>query len=458
MPGATLAGLYSPPPGDVAPAWSPDGTRVAFVTGRESPSLAVVSTSGSPEARLVDLSRSPYYDPRAVALSPDWSFAAVERWSGETLVIAVVPLEGPEGQPVLVRAGSSPAWSPDSGRLAFLMPDRTLVQQAIDGSGVVRLAEGAWSAAWSPDGSRIAYSSGESSGSEPLDLDIYVVDAGGGNARLVAGGGRPQREPRWSPDGRRIAFLTQRAADEPFVLAVVRADGSGLRIYDGPQVSAFAWKPDGRAIAYARAGGGGLAVLDLATGRARPLTSFGESPAVSPDGRSVAFSGGGECRDRLGIYVASSTGGKREMRVTNDCRILGTAATDVLRGSDLADVLVGLAGADRLYAHDPGYMGDTLLGGQGDDLLVGGYRNDLLQGGPGRDRLFGGVSHDLLYGGPGRDRLEGEAGRDRIFARDGERDVVRCGTNLDRRGDLDEVWADRLDWISRDCERVHRAR
>lgn len=134
VPGATLAGLYSPPPGDIAPAWSPDGTRVAFVTGRESPSLAVVSTSGSPEARLIDLSRTPYYDPRAVALSPDWSFAAVERWSGETLVIAVVPLEGPEGQPVLVRAGSSPAWSPDSGRLGGCLdacgPDPPLALRA----------------------------------------------------------------------------------------------------------------------------------------------------------------------------------------------------------------------------------------------------------------------------------------------------------------------------------------
>jgi Tol biopolymer transport system component len=457
VPGATFGGNYATPPGDVAPVWSPDGTRVAFLTGRDGPSLATVAAVGSPETRLLGLSGNPSPLPSLSALSPDWRFAAVLRPSGESLVLSVVGLDGSEERPLAASTGARPAWSPDSRWLAYRTPSGILVAQEVAGSGFVRLAEGAWSAAWSPDGSRIAYSAGDISGRDRRDLDVYVVDADGRNVRRVAGGERPQSEQQWSPDGSRIAFLTQRAAGQPFVLAVVRADGSTLRRYDRAQAGTFAWTPDSRAIVYARAGGQGLIYLDLATGRGRRITSFGDSPAVSPDGTRVAFSGGGECRDRLGIYVASIAGA-RLTRITNDCRILGTPSDDVLRGEELADVLVGLEGDDRLLAYDPGYMGDTLLGGEGDDRLIGAYRNDTLRGGLGRDRLRGGSSHDVLSGGPGRDRLEGQAGRDWIYARDGERDVVLCGTNLDRRGDRDEVWADRIDWVSRDCERVYRDR
>jgi hypothetical protein len=218
----------------------------------------------------------------------------------------------------------------------------------------------------------------------------------------------------------------------------------------------FAWAPDGRSLVFARNFRDGLYRVDLATGKSRRLTSFGGTPALSPDGTRIAFAGGGECRDRVGIYVLRSDSNQAS-RITHDCRIRGTEGDDVLRGTALADVLVGLAGNDRLVAVDPYYMGDTLLGGDGDDVLVGGWRGEILKGGRGDDVLKGGNSGDWLYGGPGHDRLSGGRGNDFVYATDSERDVISCGTNrVWKRSERDEVWADRFDRVSRDCEVVHR--
>jgi Ca2+-binding RTX toxin-like protein len=98
----------------------------------------------------------------------------------------------------------------------------------------------------------------------------------------------------------------------------------------------------------------------------------------------------------------------------------------------------GRAGADRL-AGTP--FADTLRG-------LGG--NDVLRGLGGNDRLEGGSGDDRLVGGPGSDVLLGGAGNDTIEARDGRRDVVRCGAGRDT------VVADRIDSVARDCERVRR--
>ncbi len=457
LPGATYGGSYVPPPGDALPAWSPDGARIAFLTSRGGPALVVMSAVGRDQTRILDVLGAPYADPTSVALSPDWTLAAVLRFTRDGLILSAVRLDGSETHELARAAFGRPAWSHDSRRIAFRMSDGTLAAVGSDGGDFVRLATGGAAPAWSPDGRQIAYVGGV-----PGEPDIRVVDVNGQNDVLVAGGPGAQLEPKWSPDATRVALLTQRATGEPFAFAVVRADGSEPRTYEAaPGVSnsdAFAWTPDGRALVYARDATQGLFRLDLAKGEARRLTTFGGAPAVSPDGMRIAFAAGGECRDRYGVYVAG-VDGKRVTRLTNDCRILGTGRDDVVRGTALADVLVGLGGDDRLQARDPGYMGDTLLGGDGDDLLIGAYQADVLRGGRGNDRLLAGRSADLLYGGPGHDWIDGQRGRDLLYAQDGSVDTVRCGTNdLGRVPERDEAWVDTVDKLDGDCEVVHRRR
>jgi Tol biopolymer transport system component len=449
LTGATSAGSYVPPPGDGVPVWSPDGSRIAFFTSRAGQGLAMVSAAGGSDVRLVE-----HAAPYNAAISPDWQWVATSLYRDGRYRLTVARLDG-TGERLLATTefGTRPAWSPDSKRIAFRAADESLAVIGIDGGAATPFASGGGWLAWSPDGTRIAFGGGG-----PDDVDVYVADPATDQLRLIAGGPGEQLEPKWSPDGTRIAFLTQDEPGESMRIGVARPDGTGLATYPGPGVSnsdSFAWLPSSQAIVFARHFSEGLYRLDLDTGAVVRLTGFGANPAPSPDGQVIAFAAGGECRDRYGVYVARSDG-RRMRRLTNDCRVLGTPRDDTLRGTGLADVLLGLAGEDRLTGLSAGYVGDTLRGGDGGDVLVGTISGDVLRGGDGADRLFGGLSADVLYGEAGQDRIDAQAGRDLVHARDGARDLVRCGTNRGGTPERDEVWADRVDVVSSDCEIVHR--
>ncbi len=101
--------------------------------------------------------------------------------------------------------GSSPVWSPDGSRIAFVGEFSATVAAAIyvmnaDGSGLVRVANGE-NPSWSPDGTRIAFAQ---VGDGADDGNIDVVNADGTGLRWLIQGSAPA----WSPDGTRIAFVT----------------------------------------------------------------------------------------------------------------------------------------------------------------------------------------------------------------------------------------------------------
>ena len=56
-----------------------------------------------------------------------------------------------------------------------------------------------------------------------------------------------------------------------------------------------------------------------------------------------------------------------------------------------------------------------LIGGPGDDSLIGSIGNDLLDGGTGRDKLLGGDGDDVLIGGLDQDELNGGIGTDLLL-------------------------------------------
>ena len=76
--------------------------------------------------------------------------------------------------------------------------------------------------------------------------------------------------------------------------------------------------------------------------------------------------------------------------------------------------------------------GEYLAGGGHDDVIYGLGGNDTLLGGAGDDRIYGGPGNDVITPGAGADHVYGGPGSDTIYAADGERDVIDCGPGRDR--------------------------
>src|SRR5215207_6383142 len=107
--------------------------------------------------------------------------------------------------------------------------------------------------------------------------------------------------------------------------------------------------------------------------------------------------------------------------------VLGGPGDDRILGGALRDHLVGGRGEDLLRGRAGN---DLLLGGQGDDRILGGPGDDLISANQGDDSLFGGAGADLLGGGSGDDRLLGGPGPDRRYGGPG-RDVLFGGSGND---------------------------
>jgi Ca2+-binding RTX toxin-like protein len=162
-------------------------------------------------------------------------------------------------------------------------------------------------------------------------------------------------------------------------------------------------------------------------------------PARQADQATCAATGGGNDQGD------DNSSGDREGTAGDDNEH-GTTGDDVVNGNAGDDDIAGEAGDDDLCG-DAG--DDHIVGGAGDDKLAGGPGDDVENGGAGDDDIEGDRGNDRLTGGRGADVIVGGRGNDRIFARDGRRDRISCGS-----GD-DTVTADRLDRVTASCEHVH---
>ncbi|MEO0357114.1 MAG: calcium-binding protein, partial [Pseudomonadota bacterium] len=135
---------------------------------------------------------------------------------------------------------------------------------------------------------------------------------------------------------------------------------------------------------------------------------------------------------------------------TGHDRVEGLHGADTLTGSDGNDLLVG-GGAwtewslvDGEWQYDPDALeqmsvddlagldvsNDTLIGGAGNDVLLGNRGDDELRGAAGQDLLNGGLGSDQVWGGDGADILNLEEGDDLGIGGDGA-DIVNAGAGND---------------------------
>ena len=260
---------------DGAPRWSPDGSRLAFVSNRDSKAkqLYVLPVDGGDPQKLTELDE----DVTEVVWSPDGSRLAFtarvreqayeeeddrkrqprrferlqyklddEGWIGDRRRhVFVAPADG-SGQAVQVTHGdfedASPSWSPDSRRLAFssarqedwdVEVERDIYVVDAEGGEPERLTEGESryeAPSWSPDGSTIACRWAPGGFDYPRHGQLAVLDASTGQRRVLTESldrncaPYPEiREPVW--DGDSILFVLEDSGHNP--LYRVRADGSG---------------------------------------------------------------------------------------------------------------------------------------------------------------------------------------------------------------------------------------
>jgi Ca2+-binding RTX toxin-like protein len=144
------------------------------------------------------------------------------------------------------------------------------------------------------------------------------------------------------------------------------------------------------------------------------------------------------------LVVLGTPGGVGNLTYT--ARIAWDGEPDVDPASDETTASAAVAPCDVLGT----WASDRLAGTPHRDRICGRPGDDRIDGAAGNDYIDAGSGADTVIGGKGRDTILGGGGGDVILVRDGERDVVDCGT------EQDTAVADRLD-VLRHCEHVTRA-
>ena len=471
-------------------AVAPAGARVAIVRNLQ---VAITTPDGT-VVRTVGKGRNPVWSPNGRQLAffglDDMNLHIADARTGNVRVLAEATGHRFYRYPDLL--ASSLVWRPDgsaviAGTVIGIVQHDLFVTQSggRDARLLRRLGVNADDPEWSPDGSSIAFTR---YGATPA---IMVGDDRLRRLRVVAQRGS---EPTWSPDGSQLAYVGGSKplwSLSPFVgsgIFVVGADGRNRRRITSGRDWSPAWSPDGTTLAFARAtgnagspagDGSALYLLKFGSGPARPIFDAGsvgengESGEVvgiawSPDGNHIAF--------RLTSFTGLKYYSPEEdevVVVNRRGRVVSrmSAGTSVTWSPDGRYLLHGASVDLSASGYGPYLPGSFLSLTRPNGRPAGGFslpqratspswqprcthagssRADRLRGGTGSDLLCGLGGGDVLTGGAGRDRIFGQAGNDRIRARDGSFDVIGCGEGRD------VVFADSVDQVGVDCERVER--
>lgn len=225
------------------PSWSPDGTRICFVSTRDDYArLRMMNSDGSGEERLTAIQDA---DDDAPDWSPDGArivFGRGNRKGADDLYLLDLQSRTEEE---LTRQGlldSSPSWSSDGELIAFRRsygyPPGVYVISA-EGGEAWFLTPG-YHPSWSPLGDKVAYS-------HAGGIWVIAADAegqpSGEPTQLTTNGQGHDRHPTWSPDGGYLAFESEVLREQEYERRIVTMNAEGADVKDLGEGHNPDWSP-----------------------------------------------------------------------------------------------------------------------------------------------------------------------------------------------------------------------
>jgi Tol biopolymer transport system component len=297
---------------DYAPAFSPDGSRLAFRSERSGGGIFVMEATGESVKRVTDFGFDPHWSPdgRSLVVADERVADPMSRALDSALWIVSVA-DGARRRVAKADAVGG-RWSPGGGRIVYWglskrggVSDRDIATVAADGSEAespVWLTTDAavdWSPTWSPDGRHIYFASSRGG---TMNLWRVAVDEGSGRAQ---GAPEPVTTPtawsgsfEFSADGRSLVFSDQ---DERCTIWTVNFDPAGgvtmgqpRQVMQGRAINSIDLSPDRQTIVFSQRGQpwealGVVRVDGSGWSRLTDDSAFHRLPTWSPDGKRLLF-------------------------------------------------------------------------------------------------------------------------------------------------------------------------